>query len=343
MPEVRSVMMSCLAVGRRALSFFVALALMSGLSSLSARPVLAAGALTNLTWAVSSNQAAAAAVNYSFSSTTATAGIIKTITVTISGAGLGGAPAIALNYGIGAGTVAIAGQVITYSVTAAVNIPGGMPILLELSGLTNPGAGGYTSAFASNTAAAATIDSGTTPAVTFAAGNTAKSIVVEGSLAFTLDTTPLTLTIVPTVPPLVYETYTTNITVLTNANSGYTLTVFDNPTGIHRASSSNCTVPKAAASMSGAVAWPGAPASHSGYTVTGTGAGDAGFSVNAAFAGGTRYAGARSAAVIVAQSTTATGATANTIAITDWTAIDCAEQAGTCLDTLSYTLTANFN
>ncbi|MHB8490472.1 MAG: hypothetical protein ACYDC4_15020 [Candidatus Dormibacteria bacterium] len=39
--------------------------------------------------------------------------------------------------------------------------------------------------------------------------------------------------------------------------------------------------------------------------------------INAAFAGGTRYAGARSAALIVAQSTTATGATANTIAITD--------------------------
>lgn len=117
-------------------------------------------------------------MNYSFSSTTATAGIIKTITVTISGAGLGDAPAIVLNYGIGAGTVAIAGQVITYSVTAAVNIPAGMPILLNLSGLTNPDAGGYATTIVSKTAAAATIDSGTTPAVAFAAGNTAKSIVV---------------------------------------------------------------------------------------------------------------------------------------------------------------------
>lgn len=145
------------------------------------------------------------------------------------------------------------------------------------------------------------------------------------------------------VPALVYQSYTSNITVLTNANSGYTLTVFDTPTGFHSASSSNCTIPKVSASMSGAVAWPGAPAGQTGYTVTGTGAGDAGFSVNAAFAGGTRYAGARSAAVIVAQSTTATGATANTIAISDLTAIDCAEPAGTFRDTLSYTLTANYN
>ena len=52
-----------------------------------------------------------------------------------------GAPAIVVAYGIGAGTVALAGQVITYTVTAAVAVSAGFPIFIELSGLTNPAAG----------------------------------------------------------------------------------------------------------------------------------------------------------------------------------------------------------
>ena len=85
----------------------------------------------------------------------------------------------------------------------------------------------------------------------------------------TLDTTPLTLTRARLVPALVYQSYTSNIAVLTNANSGYTLTVFDNPTAFYNVSARNCTIPKVSASMSGAVAWPGAPAGQTGYTVRG--------------------------------------------------------------------------
>lgn len=335
--------MAILAVRRRALSFLVAFALLSGLSSLSAQPVLAASALTDLSWEVSNNQGAAAAVNYSFSYTTATAGIIKTITVTASGASLRGTPAIMLTNGVGAGTVAIAGQVITYSLTTAVNIPAGVPIFLQFSGLTNPTVGIYTTALATKTAAAATIDSGTSPAVTFAERTTAKSIVVAQSLTFTLDTTPVTLTMDPRVPGLANQSYTSNITVLTNANSGYILTVSDSETGLQSASSGNSAIPLVSANMAGTVTWPGAPTNDTGYTVTGTGVGDAGFSVNAAFAGGAMYAGHRNTREIVAQSTTATGATANTIAITHQTAIDFATQAATLTGTFTYTVTPNYN
>jgi hypothetical protein len=282
-------MMSRLARRRPAFSFLAALVLMWVVSSVLPQRALAAGAGTNVTWAVSNNQAAAAGVNYSFSSRTSTGGIIKSVTITVSGTGLGGAAAIVLNYGVGAGTVAIAGQVITYTVTTAVSIPAGSPSFLQFSGLTNPAAGGYATAIVTRTAAAAIIDSGTTPIVTFAAGDTAKSITVEQSLTFALHTTRLTVAVDPLAPALVYRSHTSSITVLTNANSGYTLTV----------------------------------------------------SANAASGGDRKHAGKGSAGSIVAQSTTATGPGANTIAITDRTAVDLVTAAPA--GTFNYTLTANYN
>ena len=327
---------------RQALSLLVAFALMAGFAVASSQSALAAG-LTNLNWSVSNNQAGAAATNYSYSFKTATTGTIKTITFTVSGAGLGGAPAIVVAYGIGAGTVARAGQVITYTVTAAVSVSAGIPIFVQLSGMTNPAAGSYTTAIATNTAAPAVIDNGTTPAVVFAASNTAKTIVVAQSLTFTLDTTAFQLNMDPGLPALADQTYPINLTVLTNANSGYTMTVSDNATGLQSSSSGNPTIPAVSTQMSTAVAWPAAPANVTGYTVTGTGVGDAGFAVNAAFAAGTKYAGYRSAGDIVALSTTATGATANTIAITDQTSIDYATPSGTFTDTITYTATPNYS
>jgi hypothetical protein len=316
--------------------------LMAGLAVVTTQSALAAGALTNLSWAVSNNQGGATPTNYAYSFKTATTGTIKTVSFTVSGAGLAGAPAIVVAYGIGAGTVSIAGQVITYTVTAAVSVSAGIPIFIELSGLTNPAAGSYTTAVATNTVAPAVIDSGTTPAVVFAASNTAKTIVVAKSLTFTLDTTAFQLTMDPSLPALADQSYTSNITILTNANSGYTLTVADLATGLRSASTGNPTIPQVSATMATAVAWPAAPANVTGYTVTGTGVGDAGFSVNAAFAAGVNYAGYRNAGDVVALSTKATGATANTCAITDRTAVDYATASGTYTDTITYTATPNY-
>ena len=314
--------------------------LMVGLAVVTTQSVLAAGTLTNLSWAVSNNQAAATPTNYAYSFKTATTGTIKTVTFTVSGAGLAGTPAILTAYGIGAGTVSLAGQVITYTVTAAVSVSAGIPIFIELSGLTNPAAGSYTTAIATNTATPAVIDSGTTPAVVFASSNTAKTIVVAKSLTFTLDTTAFQLIMDPSLPALADQSYTSNITILTNANSGYTLTVSDLATGLRSSSTGNPTIPQVSGSMATAVAWPAAPANVTGYTVTGTGV--AGFSVNAAFAGGVNYAGYRNAGDVVALSTKATGATANTIAITDQTEIDYATASGTYTDTITYTATPNY-
>src|SRR6202162_1231060 len=240
----------------RTLSLLMAFMLMAGLAVVTTQSVLAAS-LPSLSWAVSNNQAAATPTNYAYSFKTATTGTIKTVTFTVSGAGLGGAPAIVTAYGIGAGTVARVGQVITYTVTAAVSVSAGIPIFIELSGLTNPAAGSYTTAVATNTAAPAVIDSGTTPAVVFAASNTAKTIVVAKSLTFTLDTTAFQLTMDPSLPALADQSYTSNVTILTNANSGYTLTVSDNAAGLQSSSAGNPTIPQVSAAKATANGWAG--------------------------------------------------------------------------------------
>jgi hypothetical protein len=330
-------------VRRQAFTLVTAVALMAGFAVVASPTAFAAGTLTNLSWSVSNNQASATSVNYSYSFTTATTGTIKTITFTVSGFGLGGTPAIVVAYGVGAGSVARLGQVITYTVTSAVSVSAGIPIFIELSGMTNPAAGSFTTAIATNTATPSVIDSGTTPSVTFAATNTAKTIVVAQSLTFTVNVTSFQLNMDPSLPALADQSQAIGLTVLTNANSGYTLTVADNATGLQSSSTGNPTIPQVSTQMSTATAWPSAPANVTGYTVTGTGVGDAGFSVNAAFGGGTNYAGYRSAGDVVAQSTKATGATANTVTITDQTAIDYATASGTYTDTLTYTATPNYN
>ena len=143
-------------------------------------PAAHAAALTSVNWSVSNNQVSATAVTYSYSFKTATTGTIKTITFAVSGAGLGGAPAIVKNYGIPAGTVARAGQTITYTVTTPVSVAASVPIYIEFSGLTNgTPAGGYTTSITTQTSVPATIDGPTTSnTVTLAANNTAVTVTL---------------------------------------------------------------------------------------------------------------------------------------------------------------------
>ena len=82
------------------------------------------------------------------------------------------------------------------------------------------------------------------------------------------------------------------------------------------------------------VAWPGAP--KTGYTVTGTGV-----TIDAQFSG-SKYAGYTSAGEVIATRPNATGGVADTIAITDRTAIDYSVQATTFTDTLTYTVAPNY-
>jgi len=294
-----------------------------------------AATLTNVNWTVTNNQVSATNVTYGFSFTTATTGTIKSITFAVSGSGLAGTPVIARNFGIGAGSVAIAGQTITYTVTTAVSVSTGVPIYVELSGLTNSSvSGSYTTVVTTRTAAPATIDSATSPAVTLAANNTAVTVAVAKSLTFTINNTAFELDLDPSLPALADQTSTVGLTVQTNAHSGYTLSVADNSTGLQSAAAGNPTIPDVSANKAASVAWPGAP--NYGYTVSSTGA-----TTDSAFSG-TKYAGYVSAGEQIASRAGSTGGTPDTITILNRVAIDYSVPAVSYSDTITYTVTPNY-
>ena len=83
------------------------------------------------------------------------------------------------------------------------------------------------------------------------------------------------------------------------------------------------------------VAWPGAP--KWGYTVTGTGA-----TIDPAFSS-SKYAGYASGGETIATRTNATGGTADTINIANRVAIDYSVASGVYSDTVTYTVTPNYN
>jgi hypothetical protein len=294
-----------------------------------------AAALTNVSWSVSNNQVSATNVTYAYSFKTATTGTIKTITFVVSGAGLAGTPAIAKNYGIGAGTVGRSGQTITYTVTSAVSVSTGIPIYIEFSGLTNTStAASYTTAITTQTSAPATIDTATSPAVTFAASNTAVTVTVSKSLTFTIDTTAFELDLDPSLPALADQSQTVGLTVQTNANSGYTLSVADNAAGLQSASTGTPTIADVSAGKAASVTWPGA--AKFGYTVTGTGA-----TIDSAFTG-SKYSGYVAAGEQIASRTNSTGATPDAINIANRAAIDYSVAAVVYTDTITYTVTPNY-
>lgn len=320
---------------RYSLAFVTACVVAASLFGLSAAPA-SAGTFTNMSWAVSNNQVGATGVSYSFSFTTATTGTIKTITFAVSGSGLAGTPTINRAFGIGAGTISRSGQTITYTVTSAVSVSAGIPIYIEVGGLTNTStAGSYTTTITTQTALPATIDSGTTPSVTFASNNTAVTVAVAKSLTFSVNNTGFELDMDPSLPALADQTATVGLTVQTNANSGYTLVVADSATGLQSSSTGNPTIPKVSTGKATSLAWPGAP--NWGYTVTGTGA-----TIDPAFSG-SKYAGYTSAGETIATRSGPTGGTADSITISNRVAINYSVASGVYTDTLTYTVTPNYS
>ena len=321
-------------LSRGSLALFLVSALASTFLVLSATAASAATP-TNMSWSVSNNQISATNVNYAYSFTTATTGIIKTITFAVSGAGLAGVPTISRNFGIGAGSVARAGQTITYTVTSAVSVSAGIPIYLEFAALTNSGTlGSYTTVITTQTAAPATIDTGTSPAITLASNNTAVTVTVAKSLTFTIDTTAFELDLDPSLPALADQTATVGLTVKTNAHSGYTLTVNDSATGLQSAATGNPVIAKVSTGKATSVTWPGAP--NWGYAVTGTGA-----TIDAQFSG-SKYAGYTSAGEQIASRPGSTGGTADSISIANRVAIDYSVPSVVFTDTVTYTVTPNY-
>jgi hypothetical protein len=323
---------------KQAITVLSAMALAASMAVLVAPAANAAGTLTNLSWSVTNNQVGATNVTYAYSFKTGSSGQIKTIDFVVSGSGLGGTPTIVKNYGIGAGTPTRVGQTITYTVTGTPpTIPAGIPIYIEFSGLTNSStAGSYTTAIDDDNSTPAVIDGPTnTGPVTLAANNTAVTVTIAKSATFTIDTTSFTLAMDPSLPALADQSQTVGLSVLTNANSGYTLTVGDQATGLQSGAATSPSIARASVGKANSLAWPGAD--HFGYTVTATGA-----TADSAFLG-PKYAGYVAAGEQVASRANPTGATADTISIINRVAIDYGAPAGDFTDMITYTLTPNYS
>ena len=222
------------------------------LDSASAGPIaFTLGALINPVWSVSSSAIGDRPVAYSYSFTTATTARPTSVTMTVP-PGTSGTPAVRVT-GLSAGTVALAGNVLTYSITNPVSIAAGTPVSLTVSGITNTSiVGTFSSQLVTNVTT-----SGTT--VPSASG-------VTGPVSFTTNALINPVWSVSTATTGARSTYTYSFITATLANpfTSVTMTV---PSGTTLGTSP--TVAVAAASSTGAVvSMPGASLSLVGSVLT---------------------------------------------------------------------------
>ena len=310
-----------------------ALALVT-LLALGASPAFA-GTLTNMSWAVSNSQTGKTGVTYSFAFRTATAGTIKSVTLTVP-SGTAGTIAVGTVYGLGAGTVALASNTITYTVTTAVSVAANIPIYLSFTGLTNTStAGSYTSVITTRTSTPSTIDSGTSPSVTFGSSSTTASVTVSQTLTFTNDTPSLSFTVDPT-GTASSASQAVTLTVLTNASAGYTLAASD--TGLSRTSPAYTIADVTSGPGTGIATF---PANGFGASATLTGGGTDGAALASGLTGN-QWVGFPASAANFLTTTGPTGATPDTLVLTTQVQADYSVPAGTYTDTITYVVTPSY-
>jgi hypothetical protein len=166
---------------------------------LAAAPPVSAASLAGPAWTASDSTVGATDVSYTYTFTTATTSTLDSVAMTVP-AGTGGTPAtgtVSPSPIAAGGNVSLAGGALTYTFTPAV-IDAGTAISIEITGLTNTTtAGSYTSTITTSDAGAA-VDSGTTPAVTFAAGSL--TLTSPDSLSWSVTDTGLKQNAVDEVP-----------------------------------------------------------------------------------------------------------------------------------------------
>lgn len=146
---------------------------MSGTSQVDAGPTgtvtLTPGLLTSLGWSASSTAVGATGVSYTFTFTTANTSLtITSVTFTVP-PGTAGTPVLgAVSPGGLLGSVSLSGTTLTFSGISLLPVAS-TPFSVQVNGLTNTtAAGSYTSEIATHGTLGAGIDSGATPAVSFA-------------------------------------------------------------------------------------------------------------------------------------------------------------------------------
>lgn len=184
-----------------------------------------AATLTDVSWSVDNNVTGATGVTYTWSFTTLTAGTITSVTFTVP-AGTAGTPTVSSVFGLGVGTVALAADTVTYTVTTPAAVAANTPIFVQFGGFTNtdtPSPPPLTSTVTTQATGPTTIDTGDSGDVNFGDSNTAVTILLGRSLIFTNDTPAFTLQPVPGTPAGPVAAKTVTLTVQTNAGGGYTL------------------------------------------------------------------------------------------------------------------------
>lgn len=317
--------------GRHTVRALVAVVAIAGAVAVWAPSALAA-TLTKVSWTASNTQIGLTNQTYVFSFHTATAGTIGKVTMTVP-AGTAGTPTLGTVYGLGAGTLALASNTLTYSVTSPGPVTANTGITITVNGLTNTSAANsYTSSITTLTAASATIDGPTNSnSLTFGSNSTAVNVSVGNTLIFTNNNTGFTLTVDPTGTDA-SESAVVPLSVQTNAASGYSLTAADNATGLYKSAAPTYMIPRV--SSSGVGTFPAA-----------------GFGAQAAATGGTlstpyqssNWVGYLGAGQTVMSHAGPTGASAaDTLTLTNQVAVDFSVPAGTYTDTITYTATPTY-
>jgi hypothetical protein len=302
-----------------------------GISSASA----STGVATNTALSFSNNQAYATNVTETTQFTTATTAIISQVRIAGPTAGT---PAVGMVYGIGAGTVTPAAYGFVYTLTTPVSVAAGTPIYIEVTGLTNPGAG-------SNAWGMDTWDNASTPliidhganTVVFGSNNTAVTVQVAKSLTFTNDTASYTMLMDPSLAALSDQTKAVTLTVKTNAGQGYSLAVKDTGMKTAGTGASLYTIPGSSAAGLSNAAFASNTFGFSAALATPLNSVAALAPAGLATAG--NFIGFTTAGVTLLNATKPTGNTADSVVLTNRAKIDYTTPAGTYTDTITYTAT----
>lgn len=294
-----------------------------------------AATLSKTSWLVSNSQTGKTAVTYAFEFTTTTSGTLSFVTMTVP-AGTGGAPLVGTDYGLGAGAVALAANVITYSITTPVVVSAGIPVFLSFTGMTNTTtAGTYTTTITTKTGLTpgVALDNVTTTGIVFGPSSTSVNVTVGQTLTFTNNLPTFSLVVDPSMLNNV-ESQVAVLTVQTNATNGYVLQASD--TGLSRTGPAY-TIP--AVSTGPGVGVATFPATGWGASATLVTTGTA--TLASGFTGGD-FVGYPSAAATFVTSSGPTGASADTLTLTDQVGVNYTVPEGSYSDTITYVATPSY-
>jgi hypothetical protein len=320
--------------------FTLAATTMVGVSTATALP------LTNTTWSVSDSRTGATNVTYTYEFTTATtAGVIKSVTATIPDGATGASVGAGTNYGLGPGTAtftagaANAPETLTYTLTDAKTVAAGVPLYIEFTGLTNSTtAGEISSTVTTQNALPATIDTATSPTVTFGAASTAVTVEVPQSLTFENNTPSFELQLDPALPALSTVSKNVVLKVRTNAGQGYKLTAKN--TGLKTGTNAPVATAYTIADASSTATTPQADNTF-GFTAALV-VNSAGSSALKTLGVGSKFVGYSTTAADLLTATGPTGNTADVLTITNQVKINFATPAGTYADTITYVATPTY-